>query len=66
MVRSTLVYEGSKGTDDSRKTVRRQEVAMKGVGKEDTLKNLLPSYHIFRQIAILEKDGIQKCHVFLN
>lgn len=38
MVRSTLVYEGSKGTDDSRKTVRRQEIAMKGVGKEDTLK----------------------------
>lgn len=35
-----LVCEGSKGTDDGRKTVRRQEVAMTGVGKEDTLKNL--------------------------
>lgn len=38
-----------------RRTVRRQEVA-------ETLEDVLPSYWMCRQMAILETDGMHNCH----
>lgn len=38
-----LFYKGSRGTDRCRRAVRGQEVAMRRVSKQATLKDVLPS-----------------------